>query len=139
MDLQINKDPQKLNDSIFSGRKWWQYLCIILSFAVAIVFTLVFKDKIDSNLSSIICAVIIVPLGYVGVFSKNGLDFFEYYKQKKANSTGSNIFLYVNEPSSKRKNNANYIVGKENENKKTAKMSKKTAKLSKKYKKKVRK
>jgi undecaprenyl pyrophosphate phosphatase UppP len=102
MELPINKDPQELNKNMLGGRKWWQYLCIVLAFVVAVVFTLVFKDSMGNSFNSIICAVIVVPLGYVGVFSKNGLDFFEYYKKKKANNTGNNIFVYVSEPIKKK-------------------------------------
>ena len=104
MELPINKDPQDLNRNMLSGRKWWQYLCIFMAFVIAIVFTLAFKDKLDSSVSSVICAIIVVPIGYVGVFSKNGLDFFEYYKQKFANDKGNNIFLYVQEPIKKQSN-----------------------------------
>jgi hypothetical protein len=42
-----------------------------------------------------------MPLGYVGVFSKNGLDFFEYYRRMAANRRGDNVFLYVQNPLSK--------------------------------------
>lgn len=98
MELPINKDPQDLNKNMLGGRKWWQYVCIILAFAIAIIFTLFFGDKLGNSFSSVICAVIVVPLGYVGVFQKNGLDFFEYYRKKQANNTGNNVFLYVSEP-----------------------------------------
>ena len=39
MELPINKDPQELNKSVFAGRKYWQWLCIALAGAIAVVFT----------------------------------------------------------------------------------------------------
>lgn len=95
MELPINQDPQTLNKSAFGGRKGWQWLCIIIAFIIAVAFTLYFGQKIDATLNGIICAVLVVPLGYVGVFKKNGMDFFEYYKEKKKNRLGDNTFYYV--------------------------------------------
>lgn len=102
MELPINPDPQNLNRNMLGGRKWWQWLCIAVAFIIAIVFTVFFQNKLDSTVNSIICAILVVPVGYVGIFQKNGLDFFEYYKQKKANLSGTNVFLYVNEPPEKK-------------------------------------
>lgn len=96
MELPINKDPQELNKSAFEGRKWWQYLCIISAVIISVVFTLVFQEKLGSSLNSIICAVLVIPLGYVGIFKKNGLDFIEYTR-KKYGRTGK-VYLYVSEP-----------------------------------------
>lgn len=113
MELPINKDPQELNKSVFSGRKYWQWICIALAGAIAVVFTLLFSEKLGATLTGIITAALVVPLGYIGVFKKNGLDFFEYYSQKKKNALNQNVFLYVsdipnqkslfNEPKGKRK------------------------------------
>ena len=49
----------------------------------------------DPTVNGIICAVLVVPLGYIGVFKKNGMDFFEYYREKKKNRLGDNTFYYV--------------------------------------------
>ena len=35
MELPINTDPQDLNKNMLGGRKWWQYLCIAISFVIA--------------------------------------------------------------------------------------------------------
>jgi hypothetical protein len=101
MESPMGRDPQELNKNMLGGKKWWQYLCVVLAFLIAITFTLVFKDKMVSSLNGIMCAVIVMPLGYVGVFSKNGLDFFEYYRRMAANRRGDNVFLYVQYPLSK--------------------------------------
>ena len=97
MELPINKDPQELNKSVFAGRKYWQWLCIALAGAIAVVFTLFFSEKLGATLTGMITAALVVPLGYIGVFKKNGLDFFEYYSQKKKNALNQNIFLYVSD------------------------------------------
>ena len=47
------------------------------------IFTLFLGQKIDTMVNGIICAMLVVPLGYIGVFKKNGMDFFEYYREKK--------------------------------------------------------
>ena len=47
------------------------------------IFTLFLGQKIYTMVNGIICAVLVVPLGYIGVFKKNGMDFFEYYREKK--------------------------------------------------------
>ena len=94
MELGIKKDPQDLNKSIFSGRKAWQWLCIILAGIIAVVFTLVVGKHLDATINGVIIAVLVVPLGYIGVFQKNGLDFFEYYKEKHRNMTNQNVFYF---------------------------------------------
>lgn len=97
MELPINKDPQDLNKSVFSGRKYWQWICIFLAGTIAVVFTMLFSEKLGSTFTGILTAGLVVPLGYVGVFKKNGLDFFEYYKEKKKNALNQNVFLYVSD------------------------------------------
>ena len=47
MELPINTDPQDLNKNMLGGRKWWQYLCIAISFVIAIVFTIVLRGKLN--------------------------------------------------------------------------------------------
>lgn len=95
MELPINQDPQTLNKSAFGGRKGWQWMCIVIAFAIAIAFTLFLGQKMDPTVNGIICAVLVVPLGYIGVFKKNGMDFFEFYREKKKNRQGNNCFYYV--------------------------------------------
>ena len=97
MELPINKEPQELNKSVFSGRKYWQWICIALAGAIAVIFTLLFSEKLGATLTGMITAVLVIPLGYIGVFKKNGLDFFEYYNQKKKNPLNQNVFLYVSD------------------------------------------
>lgn len=98
MEFPINPDPQDLNKSVFRGRKWWQYMCIILAFVIVVGFTFVFGTKISGSMNGILCAVMVVPMGYVGLFKKNGLDFFEYYRMKQENRNGNNTFVYVSAP-----------------------------------------
>lgn len=83
MELQINKDPQKLNRNVFSGKKWWQYMCIAIAFAVVVVITVLSINHLNSTINGIICAVIAVPFAYVGMFNKNGLDYFAYHRKKR--------------------------------------------------------
>ena len=92
MELPINTDPQDLNKNMLGGRKWWQYLCIAIS------FTIVLRGKLNSSLNGIICALLVVVPGYIGIFKKNDLDFFEYYRHKELNTEGQNVFFYVSEP-----------------------------------------
>jgi hypothetical protein len=118
MELPINKDPQELNKSVFSGRKYWQWICIALAGAIAVVFTLLFSEKLGATLTGIITSVLVIPLGYVGVFKKNNLDFFEYYKEKKKNALKQNTYLYVSDiPSQKDL----YINGKQSKKRKGTK------------------
>lgn len=49
----------------------------------------------DPTVNGIICAVLVVPLGFIGVFKKNGMDFFEYYREKEKNRLGDKTFYYV--------------------------------------------
>lgn len=93
MELPINTDPQDLNKNMLGGRKWWQYLCIAISFIIAIVFTIVFRGKLDSSVNGIVCSLLVVVPGYIGIFKKNGLDFFEYYKEKKKNQQSKKCIL----------------------------------------------
>ena len=95
MELPINRDPQDLNKSFFEGKKWWQYLCIGLAFVIAILFTLILGPKLDPSLNGIICSVLVVPLGYIGLFQRNGLDLFEYYRAKRVSNK---VFLNIVEP-----------------------------------------
>lgn len=93
MELQINPDPQDLNGGNRKKiRKAWQFICLGVAVATVIIIT-VFMD-INSNINSLICAGIAAPLGYVGLFNRNGLDFFEYRRKKRDNVSGRSVFLY---------------------------------------------
>lgn len=96
MELDINPDPQDLNGKgKRNGKKPWQYACIIIAVCIAVAFSL-FTDM-NNNVSSLICAVIVVPFAYVGFFNKNGIDYFEYQRKKREGRQGNSTFLYVTE------------------------------------------
>ncbi len=94
MELPINRDPQQLNRSAFAGRKRWQWVCIITAIAIAVIFTVITTGKINPTLNGLICIILVAPLGYIGIYKKNGLDFFEYRRKKKSGKT----FLYITKP-----------------------------------------
>lgn len=107
MELPINQDPEQLNKSVYSGLKWWQYMLMASSVAVAVVFVVIFQSKLGMTLCSIIGIVIVGPPGYVATYKKNGLNFFEYRQKKKINQT--EIFVYRSAPFADNK-----VVAKEN-------------------------
>lgn len=96
MEMDINPDPQDLNGKgKKQGRKVWQNVCIATAICIAVAFAL-FTDM-NNSMTGMICAILVAPLGYVGFFNKNGLDYFEYRRKKKENRQENSIFLYVTE------------------------------------------
>lgn len=98
MELPINQDPEELNKSAYAGKKPWQYVCIFISILIAVAFVWLFQRKLGTTLSSLICVVLITPTGLIGLFQKNGMDFFEYRKRKKHIKETGGIYLYETEP-----------------------------------------
>ncbi len=94
IELPINRDPQDINKSVYSGKKPWQYICICAAFILVIIFTVVVK--LNPTINSIICAVIVCPLGYVAFFNRKGYDFFKYRRLKKRMEKGRSLYLYNN-------------------------------------------
>lgn len=95
MELQINKDPQDIGRSVFSGKKMWQYLCIAAAFVIAIVFSVLTVTILNNTVTGIICVFLALPFGYIGLYNRCGLDFFSYRKKKKLEK---NAFLFIREP-----------------------------------------
>jgi hypothetical protein len=98
MELPINQDPEDLNKSAFAGKKWWQYALIIFDMVIAVIVVIFFQDKLGTTLVSLIAAVLVVPAGYVGLFQKNGLNFFEYRRKKRTTKINGGVYLYRTEP-----------------------------------------
>lgn len=116
MKIPINKDPENLNRSVFGGRSLWQYACIFFSVGIAVAFVLLFQDRLGITLSSVICIALVMPTGYIGLFSKHGLDYFTYRKSKRSVKQG--VYLYYSpvhkappdETGADKKNKAAYII-----------------------------
>lgn len=85
MNLNINSNFDKMNDNFWSSKKPYQVCCIILAFVVAIVVVLVLSPKLGSTVASYVVVFLVAPLGYLGFYNKNGLDFVSYMKIKKSN------------------------------------------------------
>lgn len=97
MNIDINIDPEDISKSAFSGRKWWQWLSIGIALVFVLVITIILRNVISSTVNGLLCAVVVVPFGYIGVFQKNGLDFFEYYRKKWSKYENRTVFLYGND------------------------------------------
>lgn len=116
MELPINQDPEELNKSAYAGKKTWQYICIVVSVLIAVVFMLLFQSRLGTNICSLICIVLITPAGYIGLFRKNGMDFFEYRRRKIDIKETGGMYLYRTEPYktvvqvTKKKNGIKYVL-----------------------------
>lgn len=96
MELPINQDPEKLNKSVYSGWKWWQYTLMGTAIALSVAFVLLFQERLGITLCSLICILLAAPPSFVATYRKNGLNFFEYRNKKKINQT--EVFVYKNPP-----------------------------------------
>ena len=78
MELPINRDPQKIKNSLSTLFKPWQLVCVIIA---CIMLIIVGVDVV----AGILPTFIVLPLCYIASFKKKNLDFFEYMKSKKSN------------------------------------------------------
>lgn len=85
MNLNINKNFDKMNDNLWTNKKIYQIVCIVLAFVIAIVIVLILSPRLGNTVTSYVVIFLVCPLGYVGFFNKNGLDFLEYQRIKKSN------------------------------------------------------
>ena len=85
MNWEINKNIDEMNKSFITSKKPYQIVCIILSFVIGIAVMLILKDFIGVTVSSYLCIFIVLPLGVLGVYERNGLDFITYVRKKKSN------------------------------------------------------
>lgn len=85
MNLNINSNFDKMNDNLWSKKKPYQIVCIILAFSIAIIVTLVLSPHIGSTATSYVVIFLVLPLAYLGFYNKNGMDFLSHLKIKKSN------------------------------------------------------
>lgn len=91
IELDINKDPQSLNKTIFTGRKPWQYVLVTLivmgSIAIGIVLSNIGKVGL-----SFVTILFVAPFGYIVMFQKNDMDFFEWLRRQIRRGKGEDVF-----------------------------------------------
>lgn len=85
MNLNINSNFDKMNDNLWTNKKPYQIICIALAFVLAIVIVLILSPHLGNTVTSYIVIFLVCPLGYIGFFNKNGLDFMTYQKIKRSN------------------------------------------------------
>lgn len=91
IDLDINKDPQSLNKTVFSGRKPWQYIMVVLIVGTSIGLSIVLSNIGKAGLS-IVTILFVSPFGYIALFQKNDMDFFEWLKRQIRRGKRENTF-----------------------------------------------
>lgn len=85
MILDINKNIDTVNDSVLAGKKIYQIVCTILGFAIAVITIIFLRNYLSSTLSSYVCMLVCMPLLFLGLYEKNGMDILAYLKIKKKN------------------------------------------------------
>lgn len=96
MNLNINPNFDKMTDNLWSKKKPYQIACIIMSFVLAVVIIYVLSPHMSSTLASYVVIIVVCPLGYLGFFTKNGMDLLSYLKARKSNVANGKL-LYRTE------------------------------------------
>lgn len=86
MIIDINKNIDRVNDTVFTGKKPYQIICLILGFGIAVIVMIFLRKYISSASVSYICMFVCAPFIYVGLYDKNNMDFISYHKSKGKNS-----------------------------------------------------
>ncbi len=91
IDLPINKDPQSLNKTVFTGRKPWQYILVVLIVFGSIGLSIWLRNigKMGLSFATIL---FVAPWGYIAMFQKNDMDFFEWFKRQMRRGKGDDVF-----------------------------------------------
>lgn len=85
MELPINRDPQKIKNSLSTLFKPWQLVCFMISFVIVIIACIMLIIVGVDVVAGILPTFAVLPLCYIASFKKKNLDFFEYMKSKKSN------------------------------------------------------
>ena len=128
MNIPINKNIDLMDKNFINRKKPYQLACLLFAFIGSVVVMFVLKPYFSVTIISYICMGISIPLGYLGIYEKNGMDFFTYRRKVKETKMYGKL-LYRSDMSfidteKKAVTNTNY---------------KKSAKSAKKYKKAVKK
>ncbi len=85
MNHPINSNIEKMNKNFWSDKKLYQIVCMGLAVVIAGVVIIFIAPKVGTTTSSYICAIAVLPLAYVAMFNKNGLDFVAFMKARRNN------------------------------------------------------
>lgn len=85
MNHPINSNIEKMNKNFWSDKKLYQIVCMIFAVMIAIIIIVFIAPRIGTTVSSYICVFCVLPLAYVAMYNKNGLDFFEFRRARRNN------------------------------------------------------
>lgn len=78
-----------MDKNFLNRKKPYQIICLILAVVLGVGCMFILKPYMSSTAVTYVTMIFSVPLGYLGIYEKNGMDFFEYRrKQKDVNITG---------------------------------------------------
>ena len=95
-EIKINKNFDEMNKNFLSDKKLYQIVAIIMAFIFCGVFMIVLKPYLGTTLCSYLSLFISMPLGFIGMYEKHGIDFLRYMKIKKNNRLYGKLFFDFN-------------------------------------------
>ena len=89
MNLPINKNIDVMDKNFLNRKKPYQIICLILAVVLGVGCMFILQPYMSSTTVTYVTMIFSVPLGYLGIYEKNGMDFFEYRRKKRdVNVTG---------------------------------------------------
>lgn len=87
LNLDINKNFDEFDKNFLSNKKPYQVACIIGAFILGFLI-MVFSSMFGINnvVGAYATMLLVAPLGYIGIYNKNGMDLLEYRKKRKNDS-----------------------------------------------------
>ena len=92
-EIKINKNFDEMNKSFISEKKPYQLIAIVMAFILCGVFMIYFRPYFGTTICSYLSLFISMPLGFVGMYEKHGIDFIRYMKIKRNNKLYGKLFL----------------------------------------------
>ena len=82
-EIPINKNYDDMNQTILSKKKPYQVLSIALAFVIGGIIMIFLRPVLGTTVCSYIALIVVMPLGFLGVYERHGMDFIKYIKVRK--------------------------------------------------------
>ncbi len=95
MIIEINKDIEKVKETVFFGLTAKQSVSALLSLAVGSALVLLLQKYIGLVASAYVAVPVVSPIALAGFYSYNGMSFFELWRRRFHFMFANKPLLYV--------------------------------------------
>ena len=95
-EIPINKNYDDMNQTILSKKKPYQVLSIALAFVIGGIIMVFLRPVLGTTVCSYIALIVVMPLGFLGLYERHGMDLLRYIKVKKQIRLYGKLFYDLN-------------------------------------------